>query len=287
MQLGVVFPQTEIGADPGPIREYAQAAEAAGYEHLLVYDHVLGADPDRPGGFSGPYNHDTLFHEPLVLFGYLAGITERLELVTGILILPQRQTALVAKQTAEVDVLSSGRLRLGIGVGWNDVEYEALGENFRNRGRRVEEQIALLRALWSEPTVSFEGNYHSIVRAGIKPLPPNGSIPIWIGGMSDPVIERVGRLSDGWFPQYRKPSELPAGLERVHAAAEAAGRSPSDVGIEARVQLGGDPSEAAAFANEWIEAGATHMSVNTMNAGFTAVGQHIEAIEQFRTAFGG
>ena len=287
MQLGVVFPQTEIGADPGPIREYAQAAEAAGYEHLLVYDHVLGADPDRPGGFSGPYNHDTLFHEPLVLFGYLAGITERLELVTGILILPQRQTALVAKQTAEVDVLSSGRLRLGIGVGWNDVEYEALGENFRNRGRRVEEQIALLRALWSEPTVSFEGNYHSIVRAGIKPLPPNGSIPIWIGGMSDPVIERVGRLSDGWFPQYRKPSELPAGLERVHAAAEAAGRSPSDVGIEARVQLGGDPSEAAALANGWIEAGATHMSVNTMNAGFTAVGQHIEAIEQFRTAFGG
>ncbi len=285
MQLGVVFPQTEIGADPGPVREYAQAAEAAGYEHLLVYDHVLGADPDRPGGFTGPYNHNTLFHEPMVLFGYLAGITERLELVTGILILPQRQTALVAKQAAEIDVLSGGRLRLGVGVGWNKVEYDGLGENFRNRGRRVEEQIALLRALWAEPTISFEGNYHSVLRAGIKPLPTNKSIPIWMGGMSDPVIERVGRLSDGWFPQYRQPSELPAGIERVSAAAEAAGRSPSDVGIEARVTLGGDPNEAAALANEWIEAGATHMSVNTMGAGFTSVGQHIEAIEQFKQAF--
>jgi len=285
MQLGVVFPQTEIGADPGPIRDYAQAAEAAGYEHLLVYDHVLGANPDRPGGFTGPYNHETLFHEPMVLFGYLAAITQRLELVTGVLILPQRQTALVAKQAAEVDVLSGGRLRLGIGVGWNAVEYEALGENFRNRGRRVEEQVALLRALWAEPTVSFEGNYHSIVRAGIKPLPTKRAIPIWMGGMSDPVIERVGRLSDGWFPQYREPSELAAGLERVHAAAEAAGRLPSDIGIEARVQLGGDANEAAALANQWIEAGSTHLSVNTMSAGFTAVGQHIEAIEQFRAAF--
>ncbi len=287
MQLGVVFPQTEIGADPGPVRDYALAAEAAGYEHLLVYDHVLGADPDRPGGFTGPYNHETLFHEPMVLFGFLAGITERLELVTGILILPQRQTALVAKQAAEIDVLSGGRLRLGVGVGWNAVEYEALGENFRNRGRRVEEQIALLRALWAEPTVSFEGRHHSVVRAGIKPLPTKRAIPIWMGGMSDPVIERVGRLSDGWFPQYRQPSELPAGIERVHAAAEEAGRAPSDVGIEARVNLGGDVGEAAALANEWIEAGATHLSVNTMNAGFTSVGQHIEAIEQFKAAFGG
>jgi probable F420-dependent oxidoreductase len=287
MQLGVVFPQTEIGADSGPVREYAQAAEAAGYEHLLVYDHVLGADPDRPGGFTGPYNHNTLFHEPMVLFGYLAGSTERLELVTGILILPQRQTALVAKQAAEIDVLSGGRLRLGVGVGWNAVEYDGLGENFHNRGRRVEEQIALLRTLWAEPTISFEGNHHSILRAGIKPLPTNESIPIWMGGMSDPVIERVGRLSDGWFPQYRQPSELPAGIERVSAAAEAAGRSPSDVGIEARVTLGGDSAEAAALANEWIEAGATHMSVNTMGAGFTAIGQHIDAIEQFKQAFSG
>jgi len=287
MQLGVVFPQTEIGADSGPVREYAQAAEAAGYEHLLVYDHVLGADPDRPGGFTGPYNHNTLFHEPMVLFGYLAGITERLELVTGILILPQRQTALVAKQAAEIDVLSGERLRLGVGVGWNAVEYDGLGENFHNRGRRVEEQIALLRTLWAEPTISFEGNHHSILRAGIKPLPTNESIPIWMGGMSDPVIERVGRLSDGWFPQYRQPSELPAGIERVSAAAEAAGRSPSDVGIEARVTLGGDSAEAAALANEWIEAGATHMSVNTMGAGFTAIGQHIDAIEQFKQAFSG
>jgi len=285
MQLGVVFPQTEIGANPGPVRDYALAAEAAGYEHLLVYDHVLGADPDRPGGFTGPYNHDTLFHEPMVLFGYLAGITQRLELVTGILILPQRQTALVAKQAAEIDVLSGGRLRLGVGVGWNAVEYEALGENFHNRGRRVEEQIALLRALWADPSISFEGRHHSVVRAGIRPLPTKLSIPIWMGGMSEPVIERVGRLSDGWFPQYRQPSELAAGVEQVHAAATAAGRQASDIGIEGRITLGGDVGEAVSLANEWIEAGVTHLSVNTMNAGFTDVGQHIQAIEQFKTAF--
>jgi len=285
MQLGVVFPQTEIGPEPDPIREYALAAEAAGYEHLLVYDHVLGADPNRPEGFSGPYDKNSLFHEPLVLFGYLAGITDRLELVTGILVLTQRQTALVAKQATEVDLLSNGRLRLGIGVGWNSIEFEALGENFYNRGRRVEEQIEVLRALWSKEAISFEGNYHSIVQAGINPLPLTRSIPIWIGGMSEPVIERVGRLSDGWFPQYRDPSELPLGIERVHAAAEAAGRSPTDIGIEARVQLGGDAQEAATTANDWIEAGATHISVNTMNAGYTNVAEHIEAIEQFRKAF--
>ena len=155
MQLGVVFPQTEIGNDPAAIRDYAQAAEGAGYEHLLAFDHVLGADPDRPGGFRGPYNHETPFHEPFVLFGYLAGVTQ-LELTTGILILPQRQTVLVAKQASQLHVLTDGRLRLGVGIGWNAVEYEGLNQNFRNRGRRIEEQIALMRALWSEPVISFE-----------------------------------------------------------------------------------------------------------------------------------
>ncbi|CAI8008453.1 Uncharacterized protein Mb0965c, partial [Geodia barretti] len=160
MQLGVVFPQTEIGSDPGAVRDYAQAAEALGFEHLLVFDHVLGADASKREEWSRPYSHTDTFHEPFVLFGYLAGLTEKLQMTTGILILPQRQTALVAKQAAAVDVLTGGRLRLGIGVGWNDVEYEALGESFRNRGRRCEEQIELMRALWTQEVVSFDGRYH-------------------------------------------------------------------------------------------------------------------------------
>ena len=287
MRVGVTFPQTEIGAAPEGVREYARAAEAAGYDHLLVYDHVLGANPDRPGGFRGPYNHETLFHEPMVLFGYLAGLTERLELVTGILILPQRQTALVAKQAAEVDVLSGGRLRLGVGVGWNAVEYEALGESFTNRGRRVEEQVALLRELWSKPVVSFEGRYHHIVKAGINPLPFRRRIPIWMGGMSEPVLERLGRLADGWFPQYREPGELAAGLARVHEAARAAGREPGEIGVESRVSVGDEASvgPAVELAKQWEQAGATHLSVNTMNQGLTNPAQHIAAIERFRHAW--
>ena len=285
MQFGVVFPQTEIGADPGPVREYALAAEAAGYQHLLAYDHVLGADPDRPGGFTGPYTHETLFHEPLVLFGYLAAITQRIELVTGILILPQRQTALVAKQAAEVDVLSGGRLRLGVGVGWNAVEYEALGEDFHTRGRRVEEQIALLRQLWSEPVVNFEGLYHSVSRAGLKPLPAKRSIPIWMGGMSDPVIDRIGRVADGWFPQYREPGQLVEGVARIRTVAEAANRDPASIGIEPQLRLGSDVAVDVGLAHQWEQAGATSISVNTMGLGYENVGQHIEAIQRFQAAY--
>jgi probable F420-dependent oxidoreductase len=286
MQLGVVFPTFEIGADPGPVRDYALAAEAAGYQHLLAYDHVLGADPDRPGGFTGPYTYKTLFHEPLVLFGYLAAITERLELLTGVLILPQRQTALVAKQAAEVDVLSRGRLRLGVGVGWNAVEYEALGEDFHTRGRRVEEQIALLRQLWAEPIVNFEGLYHSVSRAGLKPLPPGGSIPIWIGGMSDPVMDRVGRIADGWLPLYREPAQLVEGLAKVHAIAEAANRDPASISVNFQLRLSGDIAADIERAHEWEQAGVTDLSVNTMGRHYYEdIGQHIQAIEQFQTAY--
>lgn len=286
MHIGVVFPQTEIGTDPAAIGGYARAVEAAGYEHLLAYDHVLGADPDRTGGWNRPYDHSTIFHEPFTLFGYLAALTERIELVTGIIILPQRQVALVAKQAAQVQVLSGGRLRLGVAVGWNAVEYDALGENFHNRGRRIEEQIALLRALWARPLVSFEGRYHRVTRAGINPLPPGGTIPIWMGGMADRVVERTGRLADGWFPQYRDPEELPAGIERVHAAAREAGRDPAAIGIECRVAVAGtDVDEAVALAHRWDAGGATHLSVNTMGANFAAGEAHIEALQAFIEAY--
>jgi probable F420-dependent oxidoreductase len=280
MRIGVVFPQLEIGTDPEAIKGYAQAVEEMGYDHLLAYDHVLGVHPDvavRPGA----YTHESLFHEPMVLFAYLAAVTQRLEFVTGILILPQRQTALVAKQAAEIAVLASGRLRLGVGVGWNPGEYVGLGQDFHTRGRRMEEQISLLRALWAEPVVSFEGKFDRIERAGINPLPPGRSIPIWMGGMSDTVIDRVGRMADGWFPQYRNPDELPPAIERVKAAASAVGRDPESIGFEPRVHASQGIETAIEQALLWERAGATHLTINTMDAGYTSVDQHIDAVRRF------
>ena len=206
MRIGVTFPQTEIGNDPIAIRDYAQTVEGLGYHHLLVYDHVLGADITNRPGWTGAYRLEDPFHEVFVLLGYLAGLTASLELVVGVLILPQRQTALVAKQAAEVDVLSGGRLRLGVGVGWNPVEYEGLGKNFHDRGVRSEEQIALLRALWTAPSISFEGRWERVVAAGINPLPVQRPIPTWIGGYAEATLRRIGRLGDGWFP-WREPND--------------------------------------------------------------------------------
>ncbi|MDP6495958.1 MAG: LLM class F420-dependent oxidoreductase, partial [Dehalococcoidia bacterium] len=236
MKIGVTFPQTEIGSDPGAVREYAQAVEDMGYVHLLAFDHVLGADPVHYQDWQGVYSIKDMFHEPFVLFGYLAGITRKLELVTGIIILPQRQTSLVAKQAAEVDVLSGGRLRLGIGVGWNAVEYEALGENFHNRGPRSEEQIALMRSLWTQESVSLEGRWHRVTAAGLNPLPIQRPIPVWLGGGAEPVLKRIGRLADGWFPQGQPGDEqLRARLERIWAYAREVGRDPMKIGVEGRI----------------------------------------------------
>ena len=200
MHIGVVFPQVEIGTDPGAIRDYAQAVEAMGYTHILTFDHVLGVNPDRPGGWKGPYTYRHAFHEPFVLFGFLAAGTRRVELVTGILILPQRQTALVAKQAAELDLLTGGRLRLGVGTGRNWMEYEALNEDFASRGRRVEEQIEVLRRLWTTELVTFEGKWHHLDRMGLNPMPSQRPIPIWMGSFTkvvERVIERVARIADG------------------------------------------------------------------------------------------
>lgn len=279
MRVGVVFPQTEIGADPVVIREFAQAVEALGFDHLVAYDHVLGADPSHWQLRPGAYTHETMFHEPLVLFGYLAAITQRLEFATGILILPQRQTALVAKQAAAVDVLSGGRLRLGVGVGWNEAEYAALGENFHTRGRRVEEQIALLRALWAEPVVNFEGAYDRVVGAGINPLPTRRSIPIWLGGTADVVLERVGRMADGWFPQERDPARLAESIERVRSIAQSAGRDPTLIGFQAGIQA--TSHNAVERAGRFEAAGATHLSVSTMGSGFQSPHQHLDALRRF------
>lgn len=283
MKLGVVFPQSEIGNDPIVIRDYAQAAEQLGYDHVLVFDHVLGAHPDRFEKFRPPYDYRTPFHEPFVLFGYLAAVTTKLELTTGIVILPQRQTALVAKQAAAVDVLSGGRMRLGVGIGWNHVEYEALRENFHNRGRRVEEQIALMRRLWTEELVDFDGRYDNVHQAGICPLPVQRPIPVWMGGGADAVLRRVARIADGWFPQFQPGPRAAETVELLRGYIRDAGRSAGDVGIEGRISLSNTPADAwVATLHGWRDLGATHVSFNTMNAGLASPRDHIDAVRRFR-----
>jgi len=285
VQIGVVFPQSEIGSDPSVIRDFAQAAESLGYSHLLVYDHVLGAHPDREPRLTGPYTHETSFHEPFVLLGYLAGQTRTLGLVTGIIILPQRQTALVAKQAAEVDILSGGRLRLGIGTGWNYVEYEALNENFHNRGKREEEQVDLLRKLWAEPLLDYTGKWHRIDRASIKPL-PGRRIPIWFGGSDERVMKRAARLGDGMIPQFVPNDAGKAALARLDAYLAENGRDRSSFGIEAQVSLSAGPAKWGAHAQSWRDLGADYVCVRTMNAGLATPRDHIEALRRYRAEVG-
>lgn len=283
MQLGVVFPQTEMGADPGAVRAYAETADALGYDYLLAYDHVLGANPDRPGGWAGrPYDYDDTFHEIFVLFGYLAGITERLRLVSGIVIAPQRQTALLAKQAAAIDVLSDGRLILGVGIGWNEVEYEALGMNFHDRGRRVEEQVALMRALWTERLVDFAGQFHRIPDAGLHPLPVQRPIPIWFGGGAERALQRMARIGDGWLATGMDLDDLSAKLAQLRGFLAEAGRDESEFGVEMRFNLGVVPRGAWAERVATLqELGATMVSCDTMNMGLTHPDEHIATIRAF------
>jgi probable F420-dependent oxidoreductase len=281
MQVGVVFPQTEIGSDPAGVRAYAQAIQELGFKHLMVYDHVVGADPASYPGWAGPYTVNSMFHEPFAVFGYLAALAPGLELVTGVIILPQRQTVLVAKQAAEVDVLSAGKLRLGVGIGWNTVEYEALGMDFHNRGRRFEEQIELMRRLWTEPVVSFDGRYHKVVAAGLNPLPVQRPIPVWIGGSSEPAIKRAAEMADGFFPQRPLEGGWPATLDRMRGWRKAAGRDPASFGLEARVNANtGTPDDWRKVVEEWRSLGATHLSINTMGAGLQSPDAHVERLQQ-------
>lgn len=284
MRIGVVFPQTELGGDVGAVRAYGQRVEELAFTHILAYDHVVGADPDVHAGWAGPYDVHTTFHEPLVMFGYLAAITTTVELVTGVIILPQRQTALVAKQAAEVDLLSGGRLRLGVGIGWNAVEYEALGEDFGNRGKRSEEQISLLRRLWTEPSVTFDGRYHRLTGAGLAPLPVQRPIPVWIGSASDAGYRRAGRVADGWFPMMAPGAGLDHAREVVSGAAEEAGRDPAAIGMEGRATWRGDDDAALQEIGAWARAGASHLSINTMGAGLGTVDAHLDVLSRLSAA---
>ncbi|HEX3461078.1 MAG TPA: LLM class F420-dependent oxidoreductase [Acidimicrobiales bacterium] len=278
MRIGVVFPQTELGGSVASLRTYGRGVEGLGFTHLLTYDHVVGADPDVHHGWDGPYDIATTFHEPLVMFGYLAAVTT-LELVTGILILPQRQTALVAKQAAEVDLLTEGRFRLGVGIGWNQVEYEALGKDFTNRGRRFDEQIDLLRRLWTERSVTFDGTFEPVVGAGLAPLPIQRPIPVWLGGASDPAYRRIGRLADGWFPMVRPGESLDRARSIIAASAAESGRDAAALGMEGRVTwLPDDTDRFIRHVDRWREAGATHLSIDTMRLGLATVDQHLEVL---------
>lgn len=281
MKIGVVFPQTEIGTDPGGIREYAQAVERMGFSHILAFDHVIGANrASRPDWGKHPYDLDSTFHEPFVLFGFIAAATASIGLVTGIIILPQRQTVLVAKQAATLDVLSNGRLRLGIGIGWNDVEYEALGMNFRDRGRRSVEQVEVMRALWTNRAVSVEKRWHKITDAGIWPLPVQRPIPVWFGGMADQVIDRVARIGDGWLPQFQPGDAARQNLERLHELARKYGRDPSGIQIEGRMSLKlSEESDWDERRTAWADLGATYLSLNTMGDGLKGTEQHLRRLE--------
>lgn len=294
MRLGVIFPQTEIGTDPNSIVDFARVAEDLGYDHILAFDHVLGAAP-RPG-WRGAYSAEHAFHEPFVLFAYLAAVTRRIELTTGIIILPQRQTALVAKQAAALDVVSGGRLRLGVGLGWNDVEYEALGMNFRTRGRRVEEQVAVMRALWTQQVVTFNGKWHRITQAGINPLPVQRPIPLWMGGHAEPAIRRAARFADGWMAggTLRTPyAQGPPGnidtyraiVGKLRDYLRSAGRDPAGFGIEGRIHFKDGTDSWRSGYDAWETMGGTHLSVNTMGAGLPSPQSHIDAIRKVRAAF--
>jgi probable F420-dependent oxidoreductase len=286
MRIGVVFPQTEIGTDVSAIRDFAQAAEELGYSHIVIYDHVLGAHPEREPRMTGPYTNETQFHEPFVTLGYLAAITKTIEFMTGVIILPQRQTALVAKQAAQVDLLSGQRLRLGVGTGWNYVEYEALGEDFHNRGKRQEEQIEVMRKLWTEDLVDYTGRWHRIDRASIEPR-SGRSIPIWLGGSADErVLRRAAKYADGMFPLFGANDAGKAAVDQLNGYLAEYGRDRSKFGLESQVNYGAGADKWTHHADTWRDMGADYVCVRTMNAGLTTPQAHIDAIREYAKEVG-
>lgn len=288
IQLGAAFANTTIGTDFAAIRDVAQTIEGVGFDNLATNDHVVGGHPDRAGG-ERMHTSETAVHEPLVLLSFIGASTTTLGLVTSILLLPQRQTTLVAKQVAELDLLSNGRVRLGVGVGRNWMEYEALNENFKNRGKRIEEQVEVLRRYWTEELVTFEGQWHSLDRVGINPLPIQRPIPIWMGSfygfVAEPVIERIGRMADGWMPQF-PPDKLAPVLQRVRGYAEAAGRDPSEISIECPTVVTADstPDQWIERAKAFVELGATHLKVMANAADFATPQAQLDAITRWHDA---
>jgi probable F420-dependent oxidoreductase len=286
MNVGVIYPQYEYGNDPAAMRDYAQLAESLNFTHIEAYDHVLGANPDRPGGWRGPYTYETAFQEVLVLFAFLSALTERIGFMPGILILPQRQTPLVAKQAATLDVVSKGRMRLGVGLGWNEVEYFSLGQDFHTRGRRIEEQVQLLRRLWTEPLVKFSGRWDRVDDAGLNPMPIQQPIPIFFGARAEPAVRRAARLGDGWIMSFRKAEDARPALEVLDRALADAGRSRNEFVVEARLVFGdGDPGTWEATIRDWQAVGVNDFVLKTTEADLESPADHQAAIRKFAEAF--
>lgn len=284
MKIGVIYPQNHLGGDPGAVRAIGLAAEELGYDHLLVYDHVLGATHDREPRLWGPYTDKDPFHDPFVMLGYLAAITRRIELVTGILILPQRQTALVARQAADLDLLSGERFRMGVGIGWNYVEYDALGQDFTKRGRRVGEQIALLRRLWGDPLVTFEGQFDRIDRAALNPR-PRRQIPIWMGGFSEIALRRGAAIADGFIFADGAADSF-ALVDRLKGFLAEQGRTAADFGLHLNMLQARTPQQVADTLRRWSDVGGTHASVVTMGLGLTGVDEHLAYMKDVAAELG-
>jgi probable F420-dependent oxidoreductase len=277
MKIGAVYPQKELSGDPAAVRQFGLAAEELGFDYLLAYDHVLGAVHEgRKPPLTGPYTEHDPFHDPLVMFAYLAGITTKLEFATGVLILPQRQTVLVARQAADVDLFSGGRLRLGVGIGWNYVEYEALGENFRTRGAREEEQLGLLRLLFSEDLVDFSGRFDRVDRAALMPKPTR-PIPLWLGGSSEAAYDRAARLADGFVYIGSDSGRTTATWRQMQERLKNLDRPVEEFGAEF-VTRPGAAGELAKQADTWQHAGGTHFAVVTMDQGLKTVDDHVAVL---------
>jgi len=284
MEIGAVFPHNEIGTDPQAIKDYAQGVEELGITHLLIYDHVLGADRNRPGGFEGPYDKDVAFHEPFTTFAFIAAVTKNLDMITTVMILPQRQTVLVAKQAAELAILSNNRFKLGIGVGWNAVEYVGLNENFKNRGKRQAEQVELMRLLWESEVLEYKGDYHHIDKASLNPR-PSENVPIWFGGGAPQLIERCADLGDGWIPLMGPNEAARNTLQEIRAKREAKGLDWNNFGVQAQAQYaGGDPDRWNKHAEKWRNLGASHLAIATHNAEPTNVEGHLVRIKEYLNA---
>jgi probable F420-dependent oxidoreductase len=276
MHVGVVYPQNELKGDPSAVRRIGKAVEDLGFDHLSAYDHVLGAvHAGRTPPLTGPYTERDTFHDPFVMYAHLAGITDRIGFATGILVLPQRQTALVARQAADVDLLSGGRLRLGVGIGWNYVEYESLGQDFHNRGARQEEQIKLLRRLFTEPVVDFSGRFHRVDRASLMPKPAR-SIPIWLGGHGEVAFERAARLADGFIFFGGTSAQTVEAWKQLRDRVGNLGRSVEEFGADWVVLSRGGLDELTSEVDAWREAGGTHVSVDTMDRGLDSADRHID-----------
>lgn len=285
VQVGAVFPQTEVGADPNVIRTWVHGVRDLGFEHIIAYDHVLsGNQAAHHPKLVGRYDENSPFHEVFVLFGFIAALAPELEAVTGVLILPQRQTALVAKQAATLDVLTGGKTRIGVGIGWNDIEYEGLNENFRNRARRLEDQIEVLRSLWTSPTVTLNSDWHTITAAGLAPMPVQRPIPIWIGANADPALQRAARVADGFLANSVKLDLAEHQLAVIRAEMERVDRDPASFGIEPRISTANTtPEDWKRSWDWWHSHGMTHLSINTMGAGYTSTEQHLEGLAAVRT----